>query len=318
MLSNQKLFSNKPEDFSSERSYINSFIEHCIDNREIFFKYQPIVDVSNNNIAFCEALMRLNNSAPFGGGSIENLFEILEGGNYLNAERKLRDHSLETICQDLSALKKNASDSIKFSYNISAKLFDEKFCLKVMDTLNKSKLSINDLIIEITENREPGKRYFDGRKEEEKFIGILTQAKNYGFTFAADDYENPDFRGKFLNGFDIVKTDIDFAHAAFGTHNKSEKEFAENPKNIYIIERIESKDDLRVFDSVNTRGTKLIQGYYASEPLTTMQIRNMYHDVSKAPAQKTTGGHEIRASAVDKFDNSNAIIAAANQKYFGR
>ena len=121
----------------------------AIEKQELALHYQPIKNVSTNEIVSFEALLRWTNK-ELGYVNTEEVIQIAEETGLIN---DIENWVLKTAIQDLSILRNATASQATMSVNISGLHISEpNFAKSILSILEKHNLQAGDLNIELTES----------------------------------------------------------------------------------------------------------------------------------------------------------------------
>lgn len=154
-----------------------SEVANGIDTHRLFLQYQPILDLSTNQIVYLEALARFQNRA-YGLLAPLEFIPIAE-------KSKLIGPLGEIICIEaidfLKALKHDGYEDLKISINISALQFlQDGFVEMILSSIHRAQIDPRDMCLEITESV-----FAPNFSEINKTLGIL---QSEGIQIALDDF----------------------------------------------------------------------------------------------------------------------------------
>lgn len=261
-----KVYSDEMTNEGGEHVEYYYQIKHAIQHKEFQLFYHPIIDVKNNDIFGCEALIRWNHPehgllSPFKFlGIMEQSGDIHWIGLW----------GLETIIKTYQELKQEfPKREIKFSINLSPKqLMNESLPQDFSKLLKKYRMNPDSIVLEIIEFA-----VFDKPMQIHK---TLQELKKMGFMVAIDGF-GLDFstlsRAQSLD-IDIIKLDNEFLKEE-ESYMKAKfaqllVDFAANNKYTVICEAIENKPML---DEAKKYNIDIMQGFYFTKPLSAEALR---------------------------------------------
>ena len=169
-------------------------LRHAITTGEFEVHYQPIVDLKNDAVTGCEALLRWRHP---GRGMISpaEFIPIAEDAGLIN---ELGDWVLRTACAEAARW----PDHITLAVNVSpVQLKSQTMALKVLGALAASGLAANRLEIEITEAVLI--------RDDDTALAILHQLREVGVRVALDDFGTGYSSLSYLQRFPFDKIKID-------------------------------------------------------------------------------------------------------------
>ena len=168
---------------------------------------------------------------------------------------------MKETCKQTHKWNKNRKDKLIASVNISAKEFQRKELIDLIDeSIEETKISTNELNIEITENTFLDKNSTQIQEIKDRGIKISIDDFGTGYSSLSYLYDYP---------IDSIKIDKSFVR---GIHKDNQKKILSNSiinlannLNLKIItEGIETKEELDFFKS---KDCSIFQGYFFSKPL---------------------------------------------------
>lgn len=153
-------------------------LRRALERRELFLNYQPVVNLSDNTIAGCEALVRWNDPVR-GPVPPSDFIPVAEATGLIVP---LGAFVLEEACRFLQDCTRAGLDLPMISVNVSARQCrDERFVELVRDTLARTGLAPNRLHLEITESV-----MFDEASSDPK--ELLEEVRRLGVHLSLDDF----------------------------------------------------------------------------------------------------------------------------------
>jgi diguanylate cyclase (GGDEF)-like protein/PAS domain S-box-containing protein len=169
-------------------------LRHAIVTGEFEVHYQPIVDLKNDTVAGCEALLRWRHPER-GMISPAEFIPIAEDAGLIN---ELGDWVLSTACAEAARW----PDNITLAVNVSPiQLKSQTMALKVLGALAATGLAANRLEIEITEAVLI--------RDDDTALAILHQLREVGVRVALDDFGTGYSSLSYLQRFPFDKIKID-------------------------------------------------------------------------------------------------------------
>jgi EAL domain-containing protein (putative c-di-GMP-specific phosphodiesterase class I) len=225
---------------------MNNNLVYILTNQSFYSEYQPIVDISKDEIYGYEALARFEVK----GKSISpmEIFDICHDGDY----DKL--FVLESLLKKYQVENRPDSDK-KLFLNLDAHSFNTYYGKEFWLNFFKD---LDNIVVEIVENSE-----VYNNVHIDRFIDFLDM---YFIDFAIDDFCKDDsiFSTKILSKSRIVKLDKGFLRSI--ERDKAYKEVLKGYLNYFnasnkmaILEGVESSRDLELAKEL---GIKYVQGFY--------------------------------------------------------
>jgi diguanylate cyclase (GGDEF)-like protein/PAS domain S-box-containing protein len=252
-------------DASSQKIEIEHSLHMALERGELEMYYQPQVDARTQKIVGAEALMRWNH--PVRG--------FLSAGEFLPyAEESgliiaISDWMLESICHDLLAWNKVASEPMRLSLNLSPQYLDRgDFYGKLSKTLGQHQIDPTQIEVEVTENiciRNP----LTAIEQLEKLCQL-------GVRVAIDDFGTGYSSLSYLHRFPVHTLKID---RSFVVEIRDDQtlfpvvlaiiSIAKGLGLSLVAEGVETLDQLRYLQN---SGCNVMQGYYYHKPLQQKRI----------------------------------------------
>jgi len=226
--------------------------------------YQPIVDISDNVVRVCEALLRWNHPKK-GWISPADFIPIAEETGLIN---DLGEWVLRNACKAAVAW----PDEVKLAVNVSPVQFkSQTFALRVMQALAESGLSAGRLELEITEAVLI--------RDDETALAVLHQLRAIGVQISLDDFGTGYSSLSYLQRFpfDKIKIDRSFIKVLSGSDESSSIVKAvvtiANARNIITTaEGVETQEQL---DQLRLLGCTQMQGWLFSAALPAQEVLKM-------------------------------------------
>ncbi|RDH81609.1 MAG: hypothetical protein DIZ80_16185 [endosymbiont of Galathealinum brachiosum] len=254
-----------PDEVMSTVSTLN--LEHnlrnAIENNEFELYYQPIIDIKNNHIAGCEALIRWNNPVLGFVSPADFIPKAEECGLIV----PLGQWIIEEACEALIRFLKTSGSKGSFLYvsiNLSARQFEHPDLIKdISNVLNNLKIVPANVKFEITETLLMA--------NPDRALEALKNLKQLGVTLAIDDFGTGYSSFSYLHHFPIDTLKID--QTFVGTMCEDKKSFeivstlnslAHNLGMNVIAEGIETAD---VDNKLRQINSDYAQGYLYSRPV---------------------------------------------------
>ncbi|MCF0224327.1 MAG: bifunctional diguanylate cyclase/phosphodiesterase, partial [Fibrobacter sp.] len=237
-------------------------IRRAIQAQEFVLMYQPIVDVSGDEIrvASFEALVRWKQSEK-GYISPADFIPIAEETGLIIPMGAL---ILRMACEQAKKWVEMGYENIQIAVNFSAKQFAmDSMVEDVKKVLLETKLNPKNLKLEITE--------YTAICEADKTIAIMNALSSMGLQISIDDFGTGYSSLSYLKQFPIHTLKMDKSFVDHVADDEEDAAFARMVVSIakslnldLIAEGVENEDQL---DFLKSEGCHLIQGYYFSRPL---------------------------------------------------
>ncbi|WP_196139508.1 GGDEF domain-containing protein [Aliikangiella sp. G2MR2-5] len=235
-------------------------LEQAINNNELLFYYQPIVNLNDFSVAGFEALMRWDHPdkgiiAPGEFIGIAEQYDLIQA-----IDQKL----LETAGNTLKKWRQVTSTPPYLTINISAQRFtDNSFVGEINDLIRKFSIPAQSLIIEVTEHLL--------MKNIAKARLIFHKLKSLGIKLSLDDFGTGYSSLSYLNQlpFDLIKVDRSFIASLNEKESISPiinaiKAMATSMELEWVAEGIETNYQL---DALCKMKCNLGQGFYLAKPM---------------------------------------------------
>lgn len=240
---------------------IVSQFKNAFSQEEFSLVFQPILDVVEDKIVGCEALIRWK-SGVLGQVSPAEFIPIAEAsGAIFDLGAWVFDHA----CQAFKQLPKDIPDNFYISVNVSSfELTQPSFIEKINVTLNRHDLSATNFVIEITESALI--------KMSDLIMQRIHSLNNLGFRLAIDDFGSGYFSFDYLLRMKLNTLKIDKTLTDNMLYMKSNSavivnnliEVMNNIEGEVLCEGIEHEEQLNYLKSINCH---LAQGYFIEKPL---------------------------------------------------
>jgi diguanylate cyclase (GGDEF)-like protein len=242
-----------------ERSMLQELRE-AIEQKQLTFYYQPIVDLLNHKVVGFEALMRWVH--PLKGIIEPDTFIHLAEQNDLMKE--IDTQLLGSVAEQITRWRLISKEHFYISINISAQRFiDSRLVNEISEVIQKYNIPKHTLVVELTE-RILMKNVAKARNMfyQLQHIGIKTSLDDFGTGYSSLSYVHQ-------LPFDVIKIDRSFvSNLDSGRDNYPIISIiialAETLNIELVAEGVESEQQLSVLVEM---GCHLGQGYYLSKPL---------------------------------------------------
>ncbi|WP_170287571.1 EAL domain-containing protein [Aquibacillus halophilus] len=242
-----------------ERLEIENQLRKALDMNEFSLQFQPIMDLTSNEIKSVEALIRWNNPI-LGKVSPDRFIPITEETGLIIS---IGEWVLRTACLQLKSWENNGFHSLKISVNLSIRQFYQPNLISMIDNIIKEiEINPSKLTIEITESMT---------MDVETATSILYELKNIGVNISIDDFGTGYSSLSYLKTFPIDSLKIDQSFISDINKSKDDENIAttilviaHNLGLSVIAEGVESKDQLEI---LKRHKCDEAQGYLFSKPL---------------------------------------------------
>lgn len=265
---NYQLYVDKLAESISVRQRLENELRQAVQQQEFTLFYQPIVQLSNNQIIALEALIRWR--SPVRGLILPSYFiAVLEEVGLIVP---IGEWVLQEACKQCKAWLAAGTSLRYISVNVSPRQFlDNQFVNKVIHALELANLPAQHLNLEITESLFI--------HDEEEVLKTLQALKKQGVKISLDDFGTGYSSLNYLKRFpiDILKIDRSFLSGV-----------PDNSKNAAItqaISRLGNSLDLAVItegienqqqlEFIKEIGVQYAQGYYLHQPLAVTECESL-------------------------------------------
>jgi EAL domain-containing protein (putative c-di-GMP-specific phosphodiesterase class I)/CRP-like cAMP-binding protein len=245
-------------------------LKSALENKEFRLHYQPIIDLSNQRIVGCEALVRWHH--PSGElispvlfiPQAENSGLIVELGYWI----------AEEACRFQSRLLKDFKHNIFMNINLSGKQFDDYFLVKrLADIMQKTGVRSEQIKFEITESLL--------MNNPELATQSLNKLKETGAKLAIDDFGTGYSSFSYLHRFPFDTLKIDRIFVSAMLRSKKSNQIVKSLVNLshdlgmnVVAEGIETAGEAKMISQYKT---EYGQGYYFSKPVNEMNLVKLLH-----------------------------------------
>ena len=241
----------------------------ALKNNEFALHYQPLVNLSRNEISGFEALLRWNH--PVRGSVLPKVF--LPTAEAISIIASIDDWMLRQACAEATRW----PEPLKVAINVSPARFRSRdFVRSVTSALASTGLNAGRLEIEISESVIG--------EDEENATTTLRQLSELGVQIALDDFGMGFTSLNYLRQFPIQRVKID---RSFITKLTGQKEtqvivrtLARLGASFGVATTAEGVETQEQFDLVRAEGYTEMQGFYFSPPKTAEQIRALFQPKS--------------------------------------
>lgn len=254
------LFDSKMEEELNRNTLILEILRNAIENREIYIQYQPLFELSSNNIIGFEALMRIKNKHLGSLSPIEFIPIAEESGLII----ELSSWLIREACRfnkgliDLGAVPRPVSVNIS-----SIQINRPGFVALLSEILNETQLPPEYLELEITESTLVSS-IMDAAK-------LLSNLQSLGVRVSLDDFGTGYSSLNYLTKLPIntLKIDKSFIDNICSTEKDSSIaeaiiQLAHSLDIRVVAEGVEHEEQLQL---LKTQNCDIIQGYIYSPPL---------------------------------------------------
>ncbi|GLO62867.1 hypothetical protein MACH09_33750 [Vibrio sp. MACH09] len=223
--------------------------------------YQPKVDLLNNKVTACEALLRWHRSPTLESASPAVFIPIAERSDLIIL---IGNWVLKEACRQLSVWRKQGYRQIKVDINVSSKqLVNSDFFDLFYETLEFFDLSEKDIGIEITEHTL--------LKANDELLARLNELRARGTEISIDDFGTGYSSLSYLTTFPATHLKIDRSFISGPANSRENRIIIEAITDVgkklnfqMVAEGIETLDQARFCEQL---GCEIAQGYWFYRPL---------------------------------------------------
>lgn len=239
---------------------ITNAMTKAVEEKQFVVYYQPKFDLSSECVIGAEALVRWEHP-EYGFLSPGEFIPIFEKNGFIS---ELDYYVWDCVCQKLASWIETGHVLMPISVNVSrVDLYNPKLPQLLLDLVNKYKIPIQYLHLEITESA-----YTDNAKQ---MIDIVNQIRKSGFVIEMDDFGTGYSSLNMLSDLpiEIVKLDMSFLKNNVGrSSGRSVIQFVINLAKwlglFVVAEGVETQEQA-IF--LRNMGCDYAQGYYYSKPV---------------------------------------------------
>ena len=243
---------------------LESSLRNAIIHSNFELVFQPFINIENNSITNCEALLRWKH--PERGFIPPGRFiPIAEQSGLISA---IGDWVFTQVCRQLKQWNNNTKVSINVSGN---ELLDKQFIKRLENTLIEYDIEPYQIQLEFTEHVLVSK---DGSN-----LPMLNALKRAGFSIAVDDFGTGFSSLSYLSELpiDVIKIDKSFINKLPSDRRtlavvNSIISLAKSLDMKTIGEGVEKKDQV---DWLQANGCNIIQGYYYHRPMSAQKYEQL-------------------------------------------
>lgn len=239
---------------------ITNAMTKAVEEKQFMVYYQPKFDLSSECVIGAEALVRWKHP-EYGFLSPGEFIPIFEKNGFISV---LDYYVWDCVCQKLASWIETGHVLMPISVNVSrVDLYNPKLPQLLLDLVNKYKIPIQYLHLEITESA-----YTDNAKQ---MIDIVNQIRKFGFVIEMDDFGTGYSSLNMLSDLpiEILKLDMSFLKNNVGrSSGRSVIQFVINLAKwlglFVVAEGVETQEQA-IF--LRNMGCDYAQGYYYSKPV---------------------------------------------------
>lgn len=215
---NQYQFFNQSidEDIHLQRE-ISSNLRNAIDNNELQLVYQPQIDLKENRIIGCEALLRWHPKPPKRSFSPALFIPIAERSDLII---QIGEWVLKEACQQIAQWKSLGIKNFHIDVNVSGKQLEHsRFFSTLLKALSDFNLTASDIGLELTEHA-----FIRASKE---LLRELEQLQSAGMSISIDDFGTGYSSLNYLKQFPVNTLKIDRTFVTEAPHNPRDEAILE-------------------------------------------------------------------------------------------
>ncbi len=251
----------------NKRIKLESDLRSAVEKGEFTIHYQPLINISKNQIGTCEALVRWQH--PTRG--LVSPGEFIPVAEEMGLISKIGEWTLYEACREASTWPGN----IRVAVNLSSIQFrNSNVVQSIKDALARSNLDAGRLEIEVTETA-----ILDDMNQANM---ILSELSDIGVRISLDDFGTGYSSLSYLHNLPLHKVKIDRSFVSdIGTNERSMTlligitSLAAALGLKIVIEGIETEDQLALI--TNNVTVDELQGFYFSRPIPSDQIVPVLH-----------------------------------------
>ncbi|QDE33221.1 putative bifunctional diguanylate cyclase/phosphodiesterase [Shewanella polaris] len=284
MATEYTLYDNTLESNAVEKVNISASLKRAIENQEFELWYQPIINLSDNNLYGVEALIRWPRTD--GSYTAPNLFiHIAEQTTLIN---QITDWVMLQVSKDMEYFD-SLSVSLCIHINLSAKDLQDPKLIEKTSALLKNNLSSQQVMFEITESA-----MMTNIEQVKTTMAVITAA---GGTFSIDDFGTGFSSLELLRDLPVKQIKIDRSFISNIHHKdadlaivKSVIFLSQHLECVVVAEGVEQLETVNILKSL---GCDLAQGYYYAKPMPTKDFRNFIKNKGHIPHDKALQINEL-------------------------
>lgn len=281
--SSYRLYDANIKDSRAERRALEGALKNAIENKELELFYQPILDLTTNQMWGCEALVRWRHPTK---GMISPL-QFIPTAEESGLIGPIGDWILEEACSTAMTW----GLPLKVAINLSPVQFKRRDVFaSVKKALKISGLPAHRLVLEITESV----------KLTEEATATLKQLKGLGVSIALDDFGTGYASMSYLRSFpfDKIKIDQSFVRGMMDSSDsraiiKATIGLANDLRMSTTAEGVETEEQL---NALRSAGASQAQGYLIAKPMPRESIADFIANAQTV--QQSTRDEQFLARAI--------------------
>jgi len=245
---------------ASHKMEMEAQLRHAVEKNELCLYYQPLINIVENKVIGCEALLRWDNG-KFGMVPPDIFIPIAEDSGLING---IGDWVMKSVCHTLAQWDKKGLTELRVAMNISSRqLKDVNFIYRINKLVEDNQLDPTRLIIEITEGVL--------LQDDPYTLKVVKQLDEMGYRLSLDDFGTGYSSLSYLKKFPFKEIKIDKSFVRDSTTDENDAALCKaiiamaRSLNLEVVgEGVESLEHLEFLKENNTR---IVQGFYFSVPL---------------------------------------------------
>ncbi len=240
--------------------FMQGHLRHALERKELYLKYQPVVDLDKGCVIGCEALLRWHNPDMGEVGPDEFIPLAEESGLIVN----IGEWVLRQACSDLAEWYQAGYPELEMSVNISSRqLRSAAFVDRFVAIVRQYGIAPSAMVLEITENI-----LLD---DEEENLVLLSGLKQAGFGLSLDDFGTGYSSLSYLKKFPFSEIKIDRSFVREVARDREDatlcKAIISMGNSLELAVVAEGVEERAQLEFLRNEGVHLVQGYYFSPPV---------------------------------------------------
>lgn len=234
-----------------------SYVEKMIKNQNIIPFFQPIVNLSTNEVIKHEVLMRVDDKS-----NLINTIRIIEIAEKEGLVEKIDKSIITQSFHMYRNILEGEGKRVSLSINLSSKSINAKLIDFIMDNVKIYKINPEDITFELTETA--------ASEDLDKTLFYLKSLRQKGFKIAIDDFGTGYAHVELLSKVDVDYIKIDGVFVMDAAKSKKKLKtlnalvyLAKNYDTEIIAEFIEDQNTIEILKRLNV---EFGQGYYFGKP----------------------------------------------------
>ena len=252
-----------------DRMLLNG-LKSAVEDNQLVVHYQPKYDIQSNppRLVSAEALIRWKHP-ELGFISPVAFIPLFEGNGLIST---IDNFVWNKAANQLAKWKEEFGITLSISVNVSRyDIFSINLVEKLQEIVEKSKLSCEDIKLEITESAYS--------EEADKLFGIIDELKDLGFVIEMDDFGSGYSSLNMLSDMpvDVLKMDMKFIRNIEISETDRRLvaliiDIAKHLNLTVVAEGVENQGQLEILKNA---GCDIVQGYYFSRPVSAEEFEEL-------------------------------------------